>query len=150
MIAMVEYSMNDCILWTGTIHHTGYGVFTRNYKQVQAHRDAYERAHGPIPEGMRVCHTCDNPPCVNPKHLFVGTDAENAADKVRKGRHSRGDAHAATLPHGEDNFNAKLTEDNVRLIRSSPMSGYKLAKMLGISGANVSRIRRGKMWKHIA
>jgi hypothetical protein len=142
--------MSDCILWNGAIHHTGYGVFTRNYKQVQAHREAYAKAFGPIPTGMRVCHSCDVRACVNPDHLFVGTDADNAADKVAKGRQSQGAAHSASLPKGAKSQHAKLTDADVRMIRASSVSGYRLARELGVSTTNISRIRRGLMWRHVA
>ena len=71
-----------CWTWTGKRYPTGYGRFGKHY----AHRVAYELAYGPIPEGMHVCHSCDNPPCCNPAHLWIGTPKDNMQDRERKGR----------------------------------------------------------------
>lgn len=76
----------DCWIWTGSRHGFGYGLFGLNGKTRRAHRISYELVNGPIPEGFVLCHTCDNPPCVNPDHLFVGSKADNTHDALRKGR----------------------------------------------------------------
>jgi HNH endonuclease len=82
-----------CHNWTGTVGRAGYGRV-----QVSAHRLAYELAHGPIPDGLLVLHKCDNPVCCNPDHLFLGTSADNMADKVRKGRHRNGSTGKLNKP----------------------------------------------------
>jgi hypothetical protein len=107
----------------------------------RAHRVAWELTHGPIPDGMLVCHRCDNPPCVNPPHLFLGTDALNAADKGAKGR-------ARTTPQrGEDSPAAKVTTEAVLQIRARYAAGgisqRELGEEYGIGQTHVGRIVRG-------
>ena len=83
-----------CIEWIGAVNRRGYGRIKTPSKTFGAHRLAWELANGPIPDGLCVCHTCDNPPCCNVGHLFLGTTAENVADKIAKGRHpNQGKTH---------------------------------------------------------
>ena len=95
-----------CLEWQGYSDRDGYGTFESGYKTVRAHRVAWELAHGPIPDGLHVLHKCDNPPCVQDEHLFLGTEADNAADRDAKGRQASGDRNGARLhpermPRGE-------------------------------------------------
>lgn len=75
-----------CWLWLGSRHPTGYGQFSIKFKKMLAHRYAWSLENGPVPEGLYVCHKCDNPPCCNPAHLFIGTQKDNLADMKAKGR----------------------------------------------------------------
>lgn len=79
----------ECWPWTGSKLKTGYGQLRENGKMIRAHRVSWELSRGPIPEGMNVCHHCDNPPCCNPDHLFIGTHLDNTRDKMHKGRYPR-------------------------------------------------------------
>ena len=131
-----------CWLWTAGKSH-GYGTLRANGRNVVAHRFSWELVNGPIPSGLIVCHSCDMPACVNPAHLFLGTDADNIADKVSKGRHYHGEAH----------HKAKLTEHDVLFIRerwaAGGVSQRHLAKTFSIDPSLVSDIVRRKRWKHI-
>jgi hypothetical protein len=98
---------------------------------------------GEIPEGMHVCHKCDVPGCVNPDHLFLGTPADNAADKVRKGRQQR------LSFKGEANGCARLTEADVRAIRASNLKGIELSQIYNIARGAISQIRNRKAWRHV-
>ncbi len=115
-----------------------------------AHRLAWEDAHGPLPPGMHVCHKCDVPKCINVDHLFLGTHAENMADAARKGRQMSGAARSAVSPSGEAQWNAKLTESDVRAIRRATDPYSAIARRFGVSKSNVVMIKTGKSWKHLA
>ena len=135
---------SSCWLWTaGVVGGTGYGKIqdTRGGRYLRAHRVSWELAHGPIPDGMRVLHRCDNPPCVNPAHLFLGTDADNQHDMRAKGRFIQ--------PRGERAGQAKLTTEQVLRIRSDPRTLREIAADYGTGLMAVSRIKRRLAWKHV-
>lgn len=118
----------------------GYGAVRVAGGWMTAHRAAYTAAYGPIPSGMHVLHRCDTKACIEPTHLFLGTNAENMADKVAKGRQARGERVGS----------ARLTADQVRAIRANTsMSRKALAALAGISENNVYAILSGRTWKHI-
>jgi hypothetical protein len=134
----------ECWEWLGRKNWRGYGQITSKwFKTVQAHRIAYELTFGPIPAGLLCCHTCDNRGCVNPAHLFVGTDRDNVQDMLRKGRSSR---------VGSKNPHAKLTEAQIPLIRQAWMDGAlmtDLGREFGVSDSAIQEIVAGHTWRHV-
>jgi hypothetical protein len=136
--------VTGCIEWTARRNNDGYGQLRVGSKTIGAHRLAYELKHGPIPPGMKVCHHCDNPACCNDEHLFLGTDADNMADREAKGRGVR--------LQGEKHGRAKLTEAAVVEIRRRLAAGEVqrvIAEDFGISNQEVSNIKTGISWKHL-
>lgn len=133
----------DCWLWTGGKQNQGYGIFWLDgNRPVRAHRVSYEFTKGPIPEGMCVLHSCDNPPCVNPDHLFLGTYQDNAVDAVRKLR----------LARGRTNALIKLSDDQVLEIRrlcGEGCSRSEVGRMFGVARTTVNDIVWRRNWKHI-
>ena len=118
----------------------GYGQFKVGGKAVGAHRFSYELNIGPT-DGMCVCHSCDNPACVNPAHLWLGTKSDNNQDMYAKGR---GDKAL-----GMANASAKLTDDDVRKIRGDLRKYSDIAEDYGVTPLTIGNIRRGVYWKHI-
>jgi hypothetical protein len=141
---MVSRSDRGCWEWVGS-KVNGYGRLNsggRNGTSLIASRVSYELNVGPIPAGFHICHTCDNPSCVKPSHLFLGTDAANTEDKVRKERQPKGTVH----------WKAVLDEEKVREIRYLRSEGWALksiARIFGISKETVSAIARRKRWGHV-
>lgn len=146
----------ECIVWTGNCRPNGYGRVTiSRRKSLSAHRLAYTLSVGEIPEGMHVCHRCDNRPCINPAHLFLGTALDNMRDKVAKGRQARGEGHGfhttpEARPRGEGHGLAKLTAEQVAEIRRRyiprKVTMRALAAEYGISSSNVCFIVHGATW----
>lgn len=134
-----------CWLWTGPTNPRGYGMTAALAKgkrrSSSAHRASYEIHRGPIPAGMHVLHRCDVRLCVNPGHLFLGTNADNVADRQAKGRQSKGERQGF----------AKLTEADVLAIRrlGRSVSQRKIAAQFGVDSTVVSRILRRHTWKHL-
>ena len=135
-----------CWIWEGAKNGNGYGVFTLEYsknnniKRVLAHRYSWALKNGTIPDDLHVLHMCDTPLCVNPDHLFLGTNLDNIKDKIQKGRQIRGEAMGG----------AKLTDSLVRQIKNSPeKSSYRWAKELRLNIQTICNVRSGKSWGHI-
>ena len=148
----------DCWLWAGALQPTGYGKVYFEGVMHGAHRIAWRITHGPIPDGLCVCHRCDNPTCVNPEHLFLGTQRQNMSDMVRKGRSVRGDHHwTRTRPDavlsGDSHYASKLTADDVREIRRRYAAGgvfyRELAAEYGVKTEAIYKIVRRRAWKHV-
>ena len=124
-------------MWSGYRNDGGYGVWNGDL----VHRLAYEMFIGSLPDDANVCHTCDNPPCVNPAHLWIGTHADNQADKAAKGR--------AAPNLGATNPMAKLSDDDVRVIKYGGMTGVEAARTYNVSAQTVCDIRKGRRWTHV-
>lgn len=143
---------DSCWLWTGARTPDGYGSFGDGERVRGAHRYAWELAHGPVPPDMHVLHRCDVRHCVNEGHLFLGTNADNVADRNMKHRQARGDRHGSvTRPdaavRGEQHPKAKLSEADVRRIRVSSKSIRRLGAEFGVSSMTISQIKRHIIWK---
>lgn len=142
---------DGCWLWMAGKKLSGYGQLQmgtfRNPKQMSSHRLSWSLANGPIPPGMSVCHKCDVPSCVRPDHLFLGTQKQNLADMVKKGRHAR------VAPKGEAHCHAKLTAANVlearRLHKETGIGCNRLGRMFGVNFRTMNLVLARKTWKHI-
>lgn len=141
----VSLSLNGCWEWRKAIETSGYGVQHFNGRKQGAHRVSYQLFIGAIPPGMSVLHRCDNRCCVNPDHLFLGTQADNMADMVKKGRSSK--------KKGEDHPAAKVDEKTAIHIfekaKDGRLSQRKIAAMFCVSQALVSSILNRKRWTHL-
>jgi hypothetical protein len=137
-----------CWPWLGWKDKRGYGYKQLGYrKRIFAHRMAWMVVNGEIPEGMNVLHSCDNPSCCNPAHLSLGTHADNVADCVRKGRHSKGKRIRDGLPAC-----AKITPKDVVEIRSLVASGCRtmdVAKQYGLRPCTITNIVKRKRWRSV-
>lgn len=143
--------IGGCWIWTGgkslsrrVGKNAYYGYVNFFGKLMSAHRASWILHYGEIPDEMCVCHKCDNPICCNPEHLFLGTDKENIADKISKGRQN--------LPRGESHHGAILKEQNVVKIKDMLLKGKKsseLAKQFGVSENCIYNIKYGRTWKWI-
>lgn len=160
---------DGCWEWVGATKQGGYGKIGQSLpvqRTLQAHRVSWEIHYGPVPKGIDVLHTCDNPPCCRPDHLFLGTQVDNSRDMVRKGRHvsktrpeslRRGDNHPfrlrpETVLRGEKNSRAKLTEETIREIRMWHQQGTSqqtIANRYGVDQTTISTVVRRKTWKHV-
>lgn len=161
---------NGCWEWTSYLSAGRYGSFKVNGKDVKAHRWIFEQLHGCIPEGMVVCHSCDNGKCVNPSHLWLGTQRDNVNDCIAKGRayHPKGfkkttgilygdknpsRTHPESRPRGTSVNTCKINENDVKDIRrahhAKELTQKELAEKYGVSQPNISAILLRKTWAHI-
>ena len=142
-----KQSDEDCWIWKGQILSNGYGRISLGSKKdgaEGAHRVSWRIANKQdIPEGMFVMHKCDNPSCVNPNHLTIGTPKENTQDMIAKGR------KRTVAPKGEGNGKSLLNEEKVRFIKESDLSHAALARKFEVSENCIRGVRTGRTWSHI-
>jgi hypothetical protein len=132
-------SASGCWPWQGHRSKQGYGMFCLAGRTVRAHRYSFFLNNGRIPPGLFVLHSCDNPVCVNPSHLRIGTARENSMDIAKRRRQ----------PYGEKHHLARLTEADVRSVRQSSASSVALGKQFGVSSRAILNIRHGRTWKSV-
>ena len=149
-----------CHNWTGNTSSQGYGLLRIDGEKYLASRISYAIYHGEFPAEFCCCHHCDNPKCVNPEHLFLGTHADNMTDKTKKGRGNqpRGENHWSKtqpllIPRGANHYAAKLDDakalEIVRLRKEDGLSQRAIAKEFGVCHAIVGRIINRKIWTHL-
>lgn len=147
LLAQATITLHGCWEWTGRRDKDGYGIAKLKGKSRRAHRLIWQATFGTIPDRLLICHQCDNPPCIRPDHLFLGTPKGNIQFSVARGRH-------AILKNrkdqpGEKNGQAKLSRADVMLIAKSKNGSRKVAAEFGISKTQVLRIRRGQSWSFL-
>lgn len=140
----IEKDKNDCWNWTGEITKDGYGRSSIKGKSMHAHRYSFIIFNGEIPNGKFVCHHCDNPLCVNPAHLFIGTQADNMLDKKRKGRCAdrKGEKHPLSKFKTED-------IQNIRKFYKQGITQRVLAFLFDCHQSQISHVVRRKRWSHV-
>jgi hypothetical protein len=135
---------DDCWIWLTSKDPDGYGRFkgeANGVMEKRAHRFSYRFFVGDIPPDKCVCHSCDNPPCVNPAHLFLGSNADNIRDKLAKNRH--------ISARGVDHYKATLTEEQVREILKDPRPYTAIASDYGVRSGLISNIKNRHIWAHV-
>jgi hypothetical protein len=139
ILECLEAHTAECVNWPFAVNRKGYGIVRWNGQSAIASRVVCELAYGPVPTGMEVAHSCGNARCCNPAHLRHATSAENKADKIIHGTALYGDRHPR----------AKLTEAQVRAIKSSKAKKSDLARTFGVSPAAINLIVKGVNWAHV-
>jgi hypothetical protein len=148
LLAKYTNKTDGCWLWTGRFNNMGYGKICSGDGEQYAHRVSWALANGSVPAGLFVCHRCDNPACINPDHLFLGTQKDNMQDCKDKGRFNSPKRMASVRKGTSINTN-KLTEDDVRDVRKKIAEGWSLSSigvMFGVSVSAIWTIRHGRSW----
>lgn len=138
---------SGCVLWIECVNAHGYGRVRWEGRPQLCHRLSYAVAFGPIPQGMSVLHKCDNPGCINPDHLRLGTQADNNADMRAKGRSS--DGRARPKVWGERNGHARHTEKLMLAVKRADGTYAEIARIYGVSETSVGYVKRGIQWSHL-
>lgn len=149
LFSRVQKSESGCWEWTGHRNQFGYGIFSRHGVKHRAHVASHQIHKGET-QGLCVCHHCDNPCCVNPEHLFLGTHADNSNDKVLKNRQAKGKALSDVRSKGELHFNAKLTEEVVGRISELVLAGVSRSDISDRLGVSVRSIKHENYALHKA
>lgn len=137
---------NECWIWRGNKLPSGYGLISKmRGKHEYAHRLSYRMHKGEIPNGLIVMHSCDNPSCVNPNHLSVGTYSDNSFDCVKKGRHAKLDFVGVNHPRCQF---SELTVQRIKIVKGA-IGYWRLAGLIGKNVGTVQNIMNGKNWKHL-
>lgn len=131
-----------CWLWTAGRARNGYGKFKLHGRTLGAHRLMYLLYYGNLPDNSQVCHTCDNRPCVNPKHLFLGTCRDNMKDKVSKHRQARGGTNGRSV------FD-ETTAAEIKTLRRAGWKLTELAARFGVNASSISHLCIGRKWRHV-
>lgn len=144
ILSNIERNEKGCWIYTGYTNKDGYGVISNGSgikrKFLRCHRVMYEHFIEPISHGIFVCHDCDTPACCNPVHLFLGTQKDNVHDMIRKGR--------KPVTYGEESYNHKLSEKQIKEIRKNKNTLIKIAEQYGITKSHVSMIKNFKTRKY--
>jgi len=143
-VDVVGKRKNECWEWSGSKNKKGYGMFRYDGKNISTHRCSWILHYGEIPNDLFVLHKCDNPSCVNPNHLFLGTNEDNMKDMAQKGR--------AGTKFGTSHSNSKLCEEDIVEIfrlKNDGFLGVEIARIYNVTSANISYILKGKGWKHV-
>lgn len=155
---VTQKDAGDCWPWTGRGTAQGYGFFDYGGGTFISTRVAWMIFFGQDPGSLNVLHSCDNPPCCNPSHLWLGTHSENTKDMVAKGRrnHAKGERNGThtkpeNVPKGESHYMGKLNDEKVREIRATIgiTTLAEMAAKFGVDMTLISLVRRGKSWKHV-
>lgn len=139
--------VDECWPYLGDVTPNGYGRLRWANGKTSAHRLSYVLTNGVIPDGLVVCHTCDNKPCCNPKHLYAGTNKQNSQDASARG------LLKGVNPKGIRNGNSKLSEEDVRYIKWNCLKEYgsvvRFAKRFGVTDGTIRAILKDRAWKHL-
>lgn len=145
-----EPDENGCINWLGALDKDGYGrLMVYDGSRPRAHRFSYQKHFGAIPDGMLVCHHCDNPSCVNHEHLFLGTPKQNSADRDKKGRAAKNNLEGCSMKMLPNSKLSKADVLEIRKLIKPRLTLGQIAKMFNVDYSTIYNIKHGKTWYHL-